>query len=180
MREDGCSSGNYCTHLLEISSRDDFIAQPKSPFTPDAIARSHWPFTKSSIVQSSFSREWTSEADCVLIVGYSLPDNDPQARCKILTAFQVNQGCLWAVVDPSQEVRAKYERLLGSRRLITFDQGLAGFAVNLEENLRTAFPKVEIKPKLAPPRCGCSDGCHADDFHESMKKLEIMTGTLAT
>jgi hypothetical protein len=91
------------------------------------------------------------EADCVLILGYSLPDNDPQARCKILTAFQVNQRCLWAVVDPSQEVRAKYERLLGSRRLITFDQGLAGFAVNLEENLKTAFPNVEIKPKPAPP-----------------------------
>ena len=91
------------------------------------------------------------EADCVLILGYSLPDNDPQARCKILTAFQVNQRCLWAVVDPSQEVRAKYERLLGSRRLTTFDQGLAGFAVNLEENLKTAFPNVEIKPKPAPP-----------------------------
>jgi hypothetical protein len=91
------------------------------------------------------------EADCVLVLGYSLPDNDPQARCKILTAFQVNQKCRWAVADPSVEVRAKYERLLGLSRLVTFDQGLAAFTVNLEDNLKTAFPNVEIKPKPAPP-----------------------------
>jgi hypothetical protein len=74
-----------------------------------------------------------------------------QARCKILTAFQVNQKCRWAVADPSVEVRAKYERLLGLSRLVTFDQGLAAFTVNLEDNLKTAFPNVEIKPKPAPP-----------------------------
>jgi hypothetical protein len=91
------------------------------------------------------------EADCVLVLGYSLPDNDPQARCKILTAFQVNQKCRWAVVDPTIEVRTKYERLLGSERLVTFDQSLAGFGVNLEDNLKAAFPNVEIKPKPAPP-----------------------------
>ena len=87
------------------------------------------------------------EADCVLVLGYSLPDNDPQARCKILTAFQVNQSCRWAVVDPSADVRRKYERLLGSKRLVTFDKSLAGFGVNLDDNLRTAFPNVEIKSK---------------------------------
>jgi NAD-dependent SIR2 family protein deacetylase len=91
------------------------------------------------------------EADCVLVLGYSLPDNDPQSRCKILTSFQVNQGCRWAVVDPGTEARAKYERLLGSQRLVTFDQSLAGFGANLEDNLRGAFPNVEIKTKPAPP-----------------------------
>lgn len=90
------------------------------------------------------------EADCALVLGYSLPDNDPQARCKMLTAFQVNKNCMWAVVDPSPEVRGKYERLLGSERLMTFDQSLAGFGVNLEENLRIAFPNVEIKDKPTP------------------------------
>jgi hypothetical protein len=90
------------------------------------------------------------EADCVLVLGYSLPDNDPQARCKILTAFQVNKDCEWAVVDPTFDIRAKYERLLGWKRLTTFDQSLAGFGVNLEENLRTAFPNVEIKDKPVP------------------------------
>ncbi len=90
------------------------------------------------------------EADCVLVLGYSLPENDPPARRKVLTSFQVNQGCCWAVVDPGAEARAKYERLLGSQRFVTFDQSLAGFGVNLEDNLRTAFPNVEIKSKPAP------------------------------
>jgi hypothetical protein len=89
--------------------------------------------------------------NCVLVLGYSLPENDPPARCNILTSFQVNQGCRWAVVDPSAEARGKYERLLGLKRLVTFDQSLAGFTVNLEENLRAAFPNVEIKSKPTPP-----------------------------
>jgi hypothetical protein len=87
------------------------------------------------------------DVDCVLILGYSLPENDPQARCKILTAFQVNEGCRWAVVDPTNETRQKYERLLGSKRLKTFDTSMAGFGVNLEENLKEAFPGIDIKPK---------------------------------
>lgn len=90
------------------------------------------------------------EADCVLVVGYSLPDNDPEARCKILTSFQVNQHSQWAVIAGA-EARAKYDRLLGPRRLNTFDKGMAGFAVNVEDNLRLAFPNVNIVDKPTPP-----------------------------
>lgn len=97
-----------------------------------------------------FSRRLV-EADCVLVLGYSVPDNDPHARCKLLMSFQVNQNCRWAVVDPGAEAILKYERLLGLQRLVTFEQSVAGFGVNLEDNLRTAFPNVEIKSKPAPP-----------------------------
>jgi hypothetical protein len=31
-----------------------------------------------------------------------------------------------------------------------FDKGLAGFGVNVESNLRAAFPNVDIKDKPAP------------------------------
>ena len=105
------------------------------------------------ILKPQWDRFYTQlcEADCVLVLGSSLPDNDPEARCKLLTAFQINQNCQWAVVDPGVETKAKYVRLLGSRRLFTFDSGLAGFGVNLEANLRAAFPNVNIVDKPAPP-----------------------------
>ena len=53
------------------------------------------------------------EADYIVIVGYSLPDLDSQARSKILTAFQINDTAHWAVVDyaPPNIIR-RYERLL--------------------------------------------------------------------
>jgi len=105
------------------------------------------------ILKPQWDRFYTRlcEADCVLVLGYSLPDNDPEARCKILTGFQVNPNCLWAVVDPGAETKAKYIRLLGNRRLFTSDLGLAGFGVNLEDNLRVAFPNVPIVDKPKPP-----------------------------
>jgi hypothetical protein len=105
------------------------------------------------ILKPQWDRFYTRlcEADCVLILGYSLPDNDPEARCKLLTAFQINQNCRWAVADPGTETKAKYTRLLGTRRLFTFDMGLAGFGINLENNLRAAFPHVNIVDKPAPP-----------------------------
>ncbi len=105
------------------------------------------------ILKPQWDRFYTRlcEADCVLALGYSLPDNDPEARCKILTAFQINQNCRWAIVDPGAETKAKYVRLLGNKRLFTSDLGLAGFGVNLEDNLRGAFPNVAIVDKPKPP-----------------------------
>lgn len=84
------------------------------------------------------------EADCVLIVGYSLPPLDAQARSKILTAFQVNPDCRWAVVDPSYELCGDFERLLGTRRVKTFATGLVGFNNELDENMLEAFPDLDL------------------------------------
>lgn len=114
---------------------------------PSAYKYDHMLFKEILQPQWQHFFERLCQADCVLILGYSLPENDPQARCKILTAFQVNTGCRWAIVDPTNETRQKYERLLGSKKLRTFDTSLAGFGVNLEDNLKSAFPDIEIKPK---------------------------------
>ena len=40
------------------------------------------------------------EADCVLVLGLSLPDNDSPARSKILTGVSSQPRLPWAIVDP--------------------------------------------------------------------------------
>lgn len=138
----------------ELSEKWKLLEEEKTKDSPIILEPSAYKY-QNPIFDEILKPQWDEffnrlcEADCVLVLGYSLPENDPQARCKILTAFQVNQNCRWAVVDPTSGVRAKYERLLGAKRLATFDQSLAGFGVNLEDNLRAAFPNVEIKNKPA-------------------------------
>ncbi len=74
-------------------------------------------------------------ADVVLIIGYSLPDLDFQARSKILTAFQANLSSKWIVIDPSKNVLDKYRRLLGRIRLTTYETTLTGFNNELDKNM---------------------------------------------
>lgn len=75
------------------------------------------------------------DADFIVIVGYSLPDLDSQARSKILTGFQANDRARWIIVDPSPIVLQKYQRLLGQRRVTTFEKTLTGFNNELQENM---------------------------------------------
>jgi len=84
------------------------------------------------------------EANYVLILGYSLPEADSQARSKITVAFQVNPTCRWLVVDPSPETCRRYMRLLGQTSLTTFNIGLVGFTNDLRENLQAAFPAMDF------------------------------------
>lgn len=97
------------------------------------------------------------EADCVLIVGYSLPDIDVQARSKILSAFQANTNAKWLVVDPTADICRRYRRLLGQRRVTVLEMGLAGFNNDLRHNLRSAFDNVDFSeppPPAAVPASG--------------------------
>jgi hypothetical protein len=83
------------------------------------------------------------DADYVLVVGYSLPDLDFQARSKIITCFQSNERAKWLIVDPSAEVLLKYNRLLGRSRVTTYAATLTGFNNDLELNMErglTDFP----------------------------------------
>jgi hypothetical protein len=84
------------------------------------------------------------EADCVLVLGYSLPDADSQARSRITVAFQVNPTCRWLVVDPSAETCRRYKRLLGQTALTTVEKGLAGFNNELKANLQGGFPNIDF------------------------------------
>jgi len=86
------------------------------------------------------------EADCVIVVGYSLPENDSQARSRITIAGQVNENCRWLVVDPSEMICQRYKRLLGHTRLTTEITSLAGFNNEIDDTLRRAFPNVEFEP----------------------------------
>jgi hypothetical protein len=83
-------------------------------------------------------------SDYVLILGYSLPEADSQARSKITVAFQVNPNCRWLLVDPSDETCRRYGRLLGRNALKTFNMGLVGFTNDLRENLQAAFPAMDF------------------------------------
>jgi hypothetical protein len=59
-----------------------------------------------------------ASADLVIVVGYSLPEADSEARSAVTLGFQANPDARWVVVDPSDGVRAKYEQLLGNRQLV--------------------------------------------------------------
>lgn len=91
------------------------------------------------------------EAECVLVVGYSLPDADFQATSKMLTAFQVNGGSKWGVIDPNPHTRQRYERLFGKVRLKTLEMGLAGFNNTLLDNLALLFPGREFRDQPPTP-----------------------------
>jgi hypothetical protein len=94
------------------------------------------------------------EADYVVVIGYSLPEADTMARSKILTSFQVNTRARWLVVDPSEQVCARYRRLLGDRRLTTLQMTLAGFNNELIPNLLQAFPTIPVPEAPGEPRSG--------------------------
>ena len=80
------------------------------------------------------------EADHVLVIGYSLPNADSQARCKMLTAFQANPRSLWGVIDPNPDTLTRYRRLFGESRLKVFTGGLVGFNNDFEQNFGQLFP----------------------------------------
>lgn len=58
-----------------------------------------------------------SLADLVLIIGYSLPDGDALAKQSLLTAVARKAPPQFVVVDPSEDVLKRYQRVLGSPRL---------------------------------------------------------------
>jgi hypothetical protein len=90
------------------------------------------------------------EADCVIVIGYSLPENDSQARSRITIAGQVNENCHWLVIDPSDTICSRYKRLLGRTRLTTEITSLAGFNNDIDDTVRRAFPNVKFE-ELPPP-----------------------------
>lgn len=84
------------------------------------------------------------QAQCIIVIGYSLPEMDTNARSKILTAFQVNSNAKWMVIDPSGSVCDLYSRLLGSNRVTILQQSLASFNNEMVSHLQMAFPLVSF------------------------------------
>jgi len=85
------------------------------------------------------------QADCVVVVGYSLPEMDVNARSRILTAFQANNKCRWLIVDPSENTCNLYRRLLGCDHVQILEQSLASFNNEIREHMKTAFPDVAFR-----------------------------------
>jgi len=79
------------------------------------------------------------QADYVLIIGYSLPSADSQARSKLLTAFQANTKARWGIIDPNPEICSTYGRLFGITRLKTFVGSLVGFNNAFADNFKALF-----------------------------------------
>lgn len=82
------------------------------------------------------------KADAVIMIGYSLPEADAQARSKIMTAFNINKTCKWLLVDPSEATCFRYLRLFGHSKLTMIRTGLAGFNNDIFSNMQTAFQNV--------------------------------------
>lgn len=92
------------------------------------------------------------QANCVIIVGYSLPEGDTQARSKIMTAFNTNRNCKWLLIDPSESTCARYIRLLGQKNLTVSRLGLVGFNNEIHANLQQAFSDIDFsEPSQQPP-----------------------------
>jgi hypothetical protein len=58
----------------------------------------------------------------VLIVGYSLPAGDMDARRALSIGYHCNPDAKYFVIDPSEEVCFKYQRLFGNERLICIQE----------------------------------------------------------
>jgi hypothetical protein len=74
-------------------------------------------------------------ADVVVVVGYSLPEADSQARALISLGFQWNRDARWLVIDDSKYTCERYERLLGTKQLTTVPLKLEDLNPGLEPTL---------------------------------------------
>jgi len=83
-------------------------------------------------------------ADCIIVVGYSLPEMDINARSRIITAFQVNSKSKWLVVEPSEVICNLYRRLLGREHVMVLEQSLASFNNDILGHMQTAFPEISF------------------------------------
>jgi hypothetical protein len=84
------------------------------------------------------------QADCIVIVGYSLPEMDINARQKILTSFQVNQDAKWLIIDPSDSAYALYHKLLGTKRVTFRQETLTSFNNDILNHFQNAFPSIDF------------------------------------
>jgi len=80
-------------------------------------------------------RELT-QADRVVIVGYSLPEGDAMARTALAVGFQSGPpDARWIVVNRNANVCNRYQQLFGTRKVKTLTITLTDFSANLAENL---------------------------------------------
>jgi hypothetical protein len=70
----------------------------------------------------------------VIVVGYSLPEADAQARSAVSLGFQWNRKATWIVIDESTDACKRYRHVIGSRRLHM-----------IPEKLEDVNPKLRVR-----------------------------------
>ncbi len=73
------------------------------------------------------------DADIVVVIGYSLPESDAEARTSLLTGFQASSESQYVVINNSENVCDRYGRLFGNRRLRTYRTTLEDATDHLED-----------------------------------------------
>lgn len=116
---------------------DSFLSPGKKDLKPMIAEPS---FLKHERIKSTdyLREQWREfdrrlgKADVVLIIGYSLPDGDAMAKQSLLTAVARRPDARYIIVDPDKydQVRPRYERVLGANRMVHHKMGLTEFLSN--------------------------------------------------
>ena len=89
------------------------------------------------------------EADLVVIIDYSLPPADPEARRALTVGFQSNTDAKLVVVDISEQVCDRYERLFGASRMLPIRQSIADVSEDLQNIIAENLPSLDIQVDAA-------------------------------
>jgi hypothetical protein len=81
------------------------------------------------------SKQWEmfdnslKSADCVLVIGYSLPDGDAMSKQSLITSVARNPKIQYIVIDPDRQklIMTRYKRILGENRVIDKDMRFGEF-----------------------------------------------------
>jgi hypothetical protein len=77
-----------------------------------------------------------AEADVIIVVGYSLPEADSQARAVMTLGFQWNRQARWIVVDESPYTCERYEHIIGTRQFTALPMKLEDLNPALEPTFK--------------------------------------------
>lgn len=130
-----------------------YDSNPTSTDSPIILEPSAYKY-QDPLYESTLMPQWAAfyermlEADCIVVVGYSFPEADVQARLKIMTAFQMNRSCRWLIIDSSDEVCKKYRRFMGESNVSILPMTLAAFNNQIRNNFQDAFPNIDFSDKL--------------------------------
>ena len=79
------------------------------------------------------------DADHVVVIGYSLPEGDSEARMAITLGFQANSRSRWIVINRSERICERYRQILGTSRVTMIASALEDLEPVLQETLTEAL-----------------------------------------
>ncbi|UCE53476.1 MAG: hypothetical protein JSV31_30260 [Desulfobacterales bacterium] len=132
-------------YLPDLNDRWDEFERNEANGSPVILEPSYYkyedPIYELLRVQWDHFVQSLLESDIVVIIGYSLPEADFEARRALTVGFQSNQNSKYIVVNRSDWVCDRYRRLFGSNRLNCIQESL--------QNVSDDLPGI-IENELAP------------------------------